>query len=48
MTQYLKTYRFTTLVRHFANVANASDQYTHIGPMRACLVYGLVTMLFTE
>ena len=27
---------FTTLVRHFANVANASDQPTYIGLMRVC------------
>ena len=27
---------FTTLVRHFANVANASDQPTYIGPMLVC------------
>ena len=27
---------FTTLVGNFANVANASDQYTYIGPMLAC------------
>ena len=27
---------FTTLVRHFANVANPSDQPTYIGPMLVC------------
>jgi len=27
---------FTTLVRHFANVANASGQPTYIGPMLVC------------
>ena len=27
---------FTTVVRHFANVASASDQPTYIGPMLVC------------
>ena len=36
MIKRLKIDWFTTLVGHFANVANASDQPTYIGPMPVC------------
>ena len=39
---------FTTLVRHFANVANASDQPTYIGPMLVCCLGMLILLVKVE